>query len=444
MKVLNFNIFYKVLLTSIVTLIATAVIGGLTARLIYDTQFHSRTDSFAQYIGERIGKHGLNSKRAGKIIDDIDRLFSLKLGIFDEKGNLVNGDRSFFPKKMDKKPPHSERVQLIFGKTHGFLREFKLKDRSYFLLMSGKDKQKLLKSVVVLAVVLLIIVLVAYIFARTIITPLSKIASAVNGFGKGDFSARTNLCRNDEIGDLAKSFNNMADKINHLMTSEKELLANVSHEIRTPLSRIRIALEISEEVQTIDQIRKYLSGIDMDLVELEQLIDDVLTSTKLDFALNHKTGTNMILREEPSDLMEIINSSIERFEDHNEGRTLTKELGGDSFRVSIDKKLIKRVVDNLLDNAVKYSSDDIKIKVSSDETYVYTEVIDMGFGLSKEDMKSIFNPFFRAEKSRVKSKGGIGLGLTLCQRILKAHGEEITVASEVDSGSTFKFRLKLI
>ena len=389
-------------------------------------------------------KDGINSEKAVRIIDDIDRLFSLKLGIFDGNGNLVNGDRTFFPSKMDQVPKHSERVQFVFGKTHGFLSEFKLKGKSYFLLMSGKDKQKLLKSVVVLVVVLLIIVLVAYIFARTIISPLSKITTAVNGFGKGDFSARTNLCRNDEIGDLAKSFNNMADKINHLMKSEKELLANVSHEIRTPLSRIRIALEISEEVETIDQIRKYLSGIDMDLVELEQLIDDVLTSTRLDFALNHDNGTNLILREEPSDLMEIVKASIDRFEGHNEGRNLIREIDSENYRVSIDKKLIKRVIDNLLDNAVKYSSDDIKIKVSSDDTFIYTEVVDTGLGLSEDDMKSIFNPFFRAEKSRVKSMGGIGLGLTLCQRILKAHGEEISVTSEVDSGSIFRFRLKLI
>ncbi|MCP3922810.1 MAG: HAMP domain-containing histidine kinase [Desulfobacterales bacterium] len=448
MKIFKFNIFYKVLLFSILTLISVAVMGALTAKVIYNSDFHSKPESFTMYMGELIGRYGIDSAASNVLINDIDRVFGYKIGVFDTNGSFIKGDSNFFPVKLEKTPDNLKKSKFYFGwhrKVKGYIAPFTANSKDYYLLVSDKERGKGPKTLLLLAVVFSILIMIAYIFSKTLISPLSKISAVVKGFGKGDFTVRTNLCRNDEIGDLAKSFNDMADKINHLIKSEKELLANISHEIRTPLSRIRIALEISEEVDKIDQIRRYLSGIDMDIVELEQLIEDVLTSTKLDFALNHQNGTALILREEPSDLMEIIHSSILRFNDHYEERVLETDFDSDSYKVSIDKKLIKRVVDNLLDNAVKYSdSGNIKINILSDKEYVYTEVIDKGVGLSTEDLESIFNPFYRAEKSRVKSRGGIGLGLTLCQRILKAHGEEIQVESILNQGSTFIFRLKLL
>ncbi|HEX6765500.1 MAG TPA: HAMP domain-containing sensor histidine kinase, partial [Polyangiaceae bacterium] len=205
-----------------------------------------------------------------------------------------------------------------------------------------------------LGVILAMLALVSIPFARSVTAPVEELATLTRAFGAGDLSARAKSSRNDEIGDLARAFDEMADRILALRRSEKELLANVSHELRTPLARIRLALEL---VRSGDKARAngYFADIEEDLSELEELLDGIMTTTRLDIARGSAGETLPPLRVEALEGRAVIDAARSRFTARHPERKLTGSIDPDLPEVSADPVLLRRAIDNLLDNAVKFS-----------------------------------------------------------------------------------------
>jgi two-component system, OmpR family, sensor kinase len=292
-----------------------------------------------------------------------------------------------------------------------------------------------------LAAALAVLALLSIPLARSITAPLERLAKQSRALGAGDMSARSGLHGRDEIGDLARAFDDMAERVVNLRRSEKELLANVSHELRTPLARIRMALDLVREGDTA-RAAGYVADIEEDLEELERLLDDVMTAARLDLSRGAAGDALPPLRRKLVSARELLDAARVRFEKRLPERQLSVELTQGAPDIDADPNLLRRVLDNLLDNAAKFSdsSSRIDLRARRDEQHgsLSIEVLDQGIGIAPDDVERIFEPFFRADRSRTRSTGGVGLGLALSRRIVEAHGGTITAHSELEQGSRFR------
>jgi signal transduction histidine kinase len=290
--------------------------------------------------------------------------------------------------------------------------------------------------------VLLVLAIVSVPFVRGITSPLERLTAAVRRFGGGELSARTGIDRNDEVGDLARAFDDMAARIERLVRSEKEFLANVSHELRTPLARVRVALEIASEGDEA-KARACLREIAADLEELERLVQDVLTAARLDLARGRSGREVAALRRVALEAASLVEQAAERFRSLHPGRRLVVEASAALPRIDADPALLRRALDNLLDNACAYSDADqpVALRARTEGALLVIEVQDRGIGIAPEDQARLFTPFFRADRSRARNTGGVGLGLALAREIVAAHGGTIEVDSKPGEGAVFRLRL---
>jgi two-component system OmpR family sensor kinase len=279
--------------------------------------------------------------------------------------------------------------------------------------------------------------------ARVIVRPLETLSRAARALGSGDLRARAGLVRRDELGDLGRAFDDMAGRIEELLLSERELLANVSHELRTPLARLRVALELADEADG-DAGRASLREMGHDLAEIETLIDDILTTARLVLQAGRGPASGFSLHPVLITPAALCRAATDRFARRHPVRPLDTAVGEGTPAVNVDPVLFRRVIENLLENADKYTPEGrarITLRAYASEDRVFFEVNDRGLGIPEEDVERVFEPFFRGERSRSRSGGGVGLGLTLAKRIVEAHGGCIEVVSAVAEGTTVRVSL---
>lgn len=294
-----------------------------------------------------------------------------------------------------------------------------------------------------LAAALVVLALFAVPFARSIVSPVERLAQVTRAFGQGDFSVRSELAqRRDEVGDLARAFDEMAERITVLRRTELELLANVSHELRTPLSRIRLALELMAEGDTKKSAR-YVEDIAEELVELEAILDDVMTTARLDRSPVTSREALPPLHLQVIAGREVLDAAAERFRRHHSERALTYRAEADFPTLNADPVLLRRALDNVLDNAAKFSEADsaVELQAKHDGLWLQIDIVDHGIGIAEGEQRSIFEPFYRTDRSRTRVTGGVGLGLALTKRIVEAHGGNIAVISAPSAGSRFVIRI---
>jgi two-component system, OmpR family, sensor kinase len=290
-----------------------------------------------------------------------------------------------------------------------------------------------------LAAALAVLAVLSIPLARSITAPLEKLGTLTRAFGAGDLSARSGLQSADEIGDLARAFDDMADRVISLRKAEKELLANVSHELRTPLARIRMALELVREGDT-RRAAGYLTDIEEDLVELERMLDDITTAARLDLSRGTDGDPLPPLRKKRLSARELVDAAHARFQKRLPLRLLVCRVASSAPEVEADPNLLRRALDNLLDNAAKFSDPDTAIELEArrgDDGALLLTVKDHGIGIHRAELERIFEPFYRTDRSRARTTGGVGLGLALARRIASAHGGSIAVESEPENGSQF-------
>jgi signal transduction histidine kinase len=284
---------------------------------------------------------------------------------------------------------------------------------------------------------LVVIVAGAFLTARWIVRPLESIARAASKVGAGDLTARTSIVRGDELGTVARTFDDMAVRVEDMVRAERELLANVSHELRTPLARVRVALDLAAEGHA-----DALADVALDVAELEGIVDDVLLAYRFDASRGRQglpVGTLLQTRAD-----DVCREAQRRFAARHPERPLALELAPDLPDVLADAPLLRRTIDNLLDNAHKYTPDraaPIRLVTAMRNERIEIAVIDRGMGISPEDLPHVFEPFFRADRSRTRGAGGVGLGLALAQRIVQAHEGSIDAESELGRGTTVRIAL---
>jgi two-component system, OmpR family, sensor kinase len=289
-----------------------------------------------------------------------------------------------------------------------------------------------------IAAVLVLVGISAVLTAAWLARPLQVLSAAARDLGTGNLASRVRLRRKDELGDVALAFDEMAERIERLVRGQRELLANVSHELRTPLARIRVALDLASEGSSQDAAAQ-LSGIAGDLAELERLTNDILTSARLEVS-----SALPPLRVERTAAREMVEEAAGRFRALHPGGTLRLENGCGDAQVDVDRMMLRRALDNLLSNAEKHGGkEQIALVAGVTGGRVTIEVHDRGAGIPPEDMKRIFMPFFRGDRSRARQTGGLGLGLLLARRILEAHRGTLEIESRVGEGTVARIRVPL-
>ncbi|HLL23162.1 MAG TPA: HAMP domain-containing sensor histidine kinase, partial [Kofleriaceae bacterium] len=282
-----------------------------------------------------------------------------------------------------------------------------------------------------------ILVIGALLTARWIVRPLERLSRTARALGSGDLRARSRLQRGDEIGELGQRIDDMADRIEGLLVTEKELLANVAHELRTPLTRIGVALDLASEGDS-EAARASLAEIAIDISELETIVDDILTAMRFEVT----GGGDFPLKRAVLPPGDIADAAASRLRARHTSRPLHVQVSTTLPPIHVDRVLFRRVIDNLLENGHKYSPDPtaaLSLDVSfAAERRVVFSVRDNGVGIPPEDVPRVFTAFFRGDKSRSRESGGVGLGLTLAKRIVEAHGGTIEVESTPGAGSTVR------
>lgn len=284
---------------------------------------------------------------------------------------------------------------------------------------------------IVLAAVLIIL-------SKVITKPINKFIKSTQKISEGNFSERVKVEADDEIGLLAKNFNAMADiieeKINVLkdVSQDKQrFIENLSHEIRTPLTSIIGYAGFLKVNKCDENIRmEALNYIYSEGKRLEKI-----SSKLMDFIILKKGN---IVKEDINvkELLEEINSFLAT---KLKAKSIVIKISSEDFYITVDKELIIILITNFIDNAVKASKrgDEIFLKAYKDIGLVI-EVSDKGVGISEDEMKKIFQPFYMIDKSRNKSSNGVGLGLSICTEIAKIHDAKIFVDSEVGKGTNIR------
>ncbi|MBP8811358.1 MAG: HAMP domain-containing histidine kinase [Kofleriaceae bacterium] len=290
-----------------------------------------------------------------------------------------------------------------------------------------------------LGVGVLVLAAGAILTARWLVRPIEALSRTAGALGAGELRAQSGLNRDDELGELARRIDAMGARLEDILARERELLANVAHELRTPLARIGVALDLAAEGDG-DRARASLAEIAVDVGELEVIVDDILTALRYDVT----GGASLPLRRERIAPGAIATAAAERLRARHPERPLVVQCPEVLPAIDVDPMLVRRVLDNLLDNAHKYTPDraaPITLAVAAAGATVTFTVADRGVGIATGDLPNIYNPFFRADRSRNKETGGVGLGLTLAKRIVMAHGGTIAADSGTGRGTTLTVAL---
>jgi len=287
-------------------------------------------------------------------------------------------------------------------------------------------------------VILILVGGVSIWFTRRLARPLDQLATAARKFGEGDTAARAQLDRKDELGDVGKAFDEMAERTSAVLQAQRQLMGDVSHELRTPLARIRVALELAAEEPVA--AKDVLADVTTDLDEIDQLINDILTTARLE------GGESVPIERRPIDLGELADRAVKRFGAKHPHRKLDRTIEGRDRELECDPVLLRRAVDNLLDNAAKYSdpSTTVSLAVVPNGSTVAFEIVDRGIGMTENDLDRAFTPFWRADGSRTRKTGGVGLGLALARRIARVHGGDVTLSSIPGKGTTARLEVPLV
>jgi two-component system OmpR family sensor kinase len=298
---------------------------------------------------------------------------------------------------------------------------------------------RLLRPLLFVAVVLLAVAVASRPLARRLSRPLERLTEAARRLGGGDLGARVRAPATrarwwrrhapaDEIAELTRAFNDMAERVERLVRGQKELLANVSHELRSPLARLRMALALLPRDGATEA---RLTDADRDLAELERLIDDVLATARLE-------ATGLPTRLADVDVAVLLAGLAERAR-HDPavaGRAVRVDAGP-ALTLTADEALLRRALWNLVENAAKYGAPPITLAASRAGDRVVLSVTDEGPGIAPEARERVLDPFYRVDAARTPggaAPGGVGLGLTFARRVAEVHGGTIAVGAATEGG----------
>lgn len=318
---------------------------------------------------------------------------------------------------------HNRRVHSSFG--HEYHLAAASNGGTYLFVWDVGDQMRSAHLKLLWTVLLMIVgvVLTAYWFQKRLLRPVESLGEGVARMSAGQLDVALPLVTHDELGTLTTAFNQMVRRVKDMIQARDQLLLDVSHELRSPLTRMKVALALLPEDDN-------KACLDADLNEMETMISELLELERL--------RTPHGLRKQRQDVVPILREAVQPFEKRAPGVQLIARP--ETIFANVDSEKLRTVLRNLLDNAFKYSMPDsqpILLSVSEIQDSVVIRVQDDGQGIPDGKSASVFEPFFRIDPSRSKKTGGYGLGLSMCKRIVEAHGGTVHIESNPGRGVSF-------
>lgn len=296
---------------------------------------------------------------------------------------------------------------------------------------------------IVLAAVVSLIVAIAMglIISRTLTRPVRTISTAARRIKEGDLSARSGVRGGDDLGQLGETFDEMADSVQRDRELERRLTADVAHELRTPLMAIMATVEaMQDEVLPCDQ--EHLALVGSETKRLSRLVDSMLRLSRLE-------SGSVRLTIEPVNAVEFVSNIVSAhemlFEDAGLAMTFNNQTGTEDLEVELDRDTVTQAVTNIISNAMRYTPapGQVEVGIGRTDAEALIWVKDTGIGIAKEDIPNVFGRFWRAEESRSRVAGGLGVGMAVTKEIVDRHHGHIEVDSELGVGTTFTLHLPL-
>lgn len=303
-------------------------------------------------------------------------------------------------------------------------------------------------SILLIVIVGAVFLFIVYflLFMKRIVRDMSYISDSINHIATGDMTEKLEVNRRDELGEIAKSVNEMAEQLQKLMMSEREavqmnreLITCVAHDLRTPVTSIMGYLELAMDMEHHDLMerQKYARIALQKANRLEGLIQDLFSYTKL-------MSGEITLHRSQIDLVQLVEQMVEEFYPIFQDNHLECEFSVNinHLEMTLDGEMIARAIQNLLSNAVKYGKDGKQVFVQLEilEQEVQVRVTNFGLVIPEESLEHLFDKFYRVEESRSAQTGGTGLGLNIAQEIVHLHGGRIQVESGIQ-GTVFTIAL---
>jgi signal transduction histidine kinase len=274
--------------------------------------------------------------------------------------------------------------------------------------------------------------ILTFFVSHRILAPIESLSRVSRLAARRDFSARAAVKYRDEVGEMARTFNSMLDELSRTEELRRNLVADVAHELRTPVTNIRAYIEgIADGVVRPDRVT--LESIHSEIILLTRLIEDLQT-------LALAESGQIQLRREPCDLSGLVSSTANSILPQAQAKQVSLGVApAPPLLIEADPQRLSQVLNNLLANAVTHTPAGgcISVEVGREDGHARVSVRDTGPGIPPEDLPHIFERFYRVDKSRSRSTGGVGLGLTITRHLVEAHGGVIAASSPGEGGTQF-------
>ncbi|GAB6138471.1 sensor histidine kinase [Halanaerobaculum tunisiense] len=458
----------------VVSLVTLLVLGAALAYLFQDYYYSNREEEFINQ-GKKIANlvqsslHKGNYQQTLSFLKNSRRFFTGEVWVVNSKGLVLGTTQE---EKFEGVQLEKEEIRQVFQgqiiSKRGFSRYFD--EPMLFTAVPIIFQQRVIGAVFVfsplaglsatlkeltwlLVYAALISVALASVLSFTLSKrfsrPLQKMKEIAVRMAHGNFSQRVEINSNDEIGQLATSFNYLADKLEETIASlqekeqlQKRFVANVSHELRTPLTSIRGFIQALQDgvYEDKEDREEYYAIISQEVQRLIRLVNDLLDLSRIELG-------QIKMEEETVDLKSLLTSVVKNLKPTLEEKELEidLELPTADILVWADQDRIEQVLINLISNAIDFTpaQGQITIQLQKKEQQVEVLIQDTGPGIPEDDLDDIWNRFHKVDKARVSTKGGTGLGLSIVEEIITRHDGQVWVTSQVGVGSTFGFSLPL-
>ena len=437
--------------------LSIALVVGVLTFVNWSMQSEPLVRQWQTFIGDAVN---INSQTAVQIYENegqkgldeyLNRVASaervIALGMFDQDRRQISGtqlsaeakqmferafdgDLNIELRRMPEQTIAAKKILLDNGQIYYYIIEYKRPPRTPFLT---EAKNRILQ---ILAVIFTA-GLGCFWLARYLSSPIGKLRTATQKLAGGDLQTRVADeigDRHDELAALAKDFDEMAERIENLINSQKRLSRDVSHELRSPLARLNVALELAKTKSNGDA-NKLLDRIERESKILNEMISQILTLSKLESQSEtiEKHDINI------GKLVERVVADAD-FEAQNQNKKVEITENSDA-KIFGNENLLRSAVENVLRNAVRYAKDKVEVSVNGAEGETVIKIRDNGGGVPTEELEKLFTPFHRVAEARERKSGGVGLGLAIAEQAVHAHKGKIRAENAESGGLIVEIKL---
>lgn len=450
------SLFWKIFLSFWLTLV---IFAGLLLFAVSSYLEHIRTQQdigsmrarLAQYLdqGRAAAEQG-GVKDLEAWLDRLDRSEAIPIFLINEAGHDLLGREvpAYIVARRDRWRQNAERMERK-GPPH--LRSIRLADGSSYSMIPDFQSITLLRVLqrprviaFPMAVAALVSALICLLLSRYQTFPLERLRRAAQNIAAGDLTQRVSPSmrdRRDEIADLAAAFDKMAERLEKVFSSQRQLLSDASHELRSPLARMQVALGLARQ-RSGGRAGNELDRIEIEVERLNDLIGQLLELSRLEAGADPA-------RADKVDMRELLQGVAEDAGFEAGFRGCRVELR-DAFPaiVQSNANLLHSAIENVVRNAIRYTKPDTTVEISmladmDHPASILVQVRDHGPGVPEHMLSHLFEPFVRVEEARDRESGGHGLGLAIAERAVRLHGGEIMARNEPDGGLNIQIRLQL-